>query len=153
METGAIIRDNRRYRLWRIWDQKKPMVLFILLNPSIGDGKRDDPTIRRLIYFSKTHHFGGFYLGNLYSSITPYPKILYKTNPSEEKENLRHLKKMKQACEKVVFAWGRTESTPNWLVPLVDEPWCFGKTQNGSPKHPLYLPKTTRLVPFYLETV
>jgi len=26
--------------------------------------------------------------------------------------------------------------------------WCFGRTKDGWPKHPLFLPQTTRIVPY-----
>ena len=43
---------------------------------------------------------------------------------------------MIDATERIVFAWGYTENTPNWLIPLVDEAWCFGINQNGSQNIP-----------------
>ncbi len=38
-----------------------------MYNPSTADGKQDDPTIRRLIAFSKSCDYGGFYVGNIYA--------------------------------------------------------------------------------------
>ena len=146
MEKGAIQKVGKRYQLWRIWDQSRPLVLFILLNPSLGDAEKDDPTIRRLCSFSKKYGFGGFYIGNLYSTVTPYPKTLYEKQPQIEKENIQQLKQMIDATERIVFAWGNNENTPSWLIPLVEEAWCFGINQNGSPKHPLYLPNATQLM-------
>ena len=73
MEKGAVLHRGKRYQLWRIWDPSLPLVLFILLNPSVGDASQDDPTLRRLVYFAKKFGFGGFYVGNLYTEITPYP--------------------------------------------------------------------------------
>jgi hypothetical protein len=37
-----------RYALWRIWDFKKPLAMFIGLNPSTADASKDDPTIKRV---------------------------------------------------------------------------------------------------------
>ena len=54
MEQGAISIKGKRYRLWRIWDEDRPLVLFLLLNPSIGDATQNDPTIKRLIFFAQT---------------------------------------------------------------------------------------------------
>ena len=50
MPNGAII-INFRYQLWRIYDENKPLLLFIGLNPSTGSGEEDDPTIRNLNLF------------------------------------------------------------------------------------------------------
>lgn len=148
MEKGAVQIKEKRYQLWRIWDESRPLALFVLLNPSLGDAQKDDPTIRRLIFFSKKFGFGGFYLGNLYATVTPYPKTLYLSKPKEEKENIQQIKQMLSLCDKVIFAWGRTETAPSWLRELVQNPWCFGVTQNGQPKHPLYLSNSTPLKKF-----
>ncbi len=37
-----------RYSLTRIWDERKPKIMFVMLNPSTADGTQDDPTIRHL---------------------------------------------------------------------------------------------------------
>ena len=56
MNKGAKLSDDKlyRYSLWRIWDDKKPYVLFIGLNPSTADETEDDPTIRRCIGFAES---------------------------------------------------------------------------------------------------
>ena len=54
--SGAEISDCGKYRwkLWRIWDDSKPKILWIMHNPSTADAEKDDPTIRRIINFSKS---------------------------------------------------------------------------------------------------
>ena len=49
--SDAHFSKNRiyRYALWRTWDESKPKVLFVGLNPSTADEIQDDPTIRRCI--------------------------------------------------------------------------------------------------------
>ena len=44
MEKSAILSTDRKYRyvLTRIWDETKPTVVFIGLNPSIADEETDD---------------------------------------------------------------------------------------------------------------
>ncbi|MCH1418575.1 MAG: DUF1643 domain-containing protein [Flavobacteriaceae bacterium] len=152
MEKGAIRIKAKRYRLWRIWAEDRPLVLFLLLNPSRGDAIQNDPTVNRLIDFAETHGYGGFYLGNLYAHITPYPKELSELNLNLEKKNKQHIKNMIALCEDVVFAWGNHGELPQWLAELVQKPLCFGQNKNGSPKHPLYLAKSTRLIPFFPQT-
>ena len=87
IKRHALLSKDKKYRysLKRIWDNDKPKVLFIMLNPSLADNYQDDPTIRRLIKFAKLYGYGGFYVGNLFSYITPYPselldKALYHTS-------------------------------------------------------------------------
>jgi hypothetical protein len=59
---GAVIERNRRYQLWRIWEQEKPLLLYILLNPSRANAEADDKTVTKLIRFSRSWGYGGFYL-------------------------------------------------------------------------------------------
>ena len=53
---------------------------------------------------------------------------------------------MIQKCEKVVFGWGNAGELPGWLDKMVEKVYCFGRNQNGSPKHPLYLSYKTPLI-------
>ena len=145
---GAVIERERRYQLWRIWEQEKPLLLFILLNPSLADADANDRTVAKLIHFSKNWGYGGFYLGNLHSFISSNPKRLEPHVIPHEKVNVFHLKKMKSKCEKVIFGWGNSGKTPLWLKEMITDPLCFGTNQNGSPKHPLYLSYKTLLTPF-----
>ena len=55
---GAHLSGHKRYQLWRIWEPKKPILFYILLNPSTGDHETDDPTLRRLQYFSAKFGLG-----------------------------------------------------------------------------------------------
>ena len=135
----AVLYRGKRYQLWRIWDPSLPLVLFVLLNPSVGDAAQDDPTLRRLLYFAKKFGFGGFYVGNLYAEITPYPNPLSKT-PEKRKEKPWAPKDMLSHCERVVFAWGRTEPLPLWLDEMVQEPCALALLQMVDPNTPyIYL--------------
>ena len=60
-----ITKDGKyRYYLTRVWDYKKPTLLFIMLNPSIADSKNDDPTILRVVNFAEYWGYGGIYVVN-----------------------------------------------------------------------------------------
>jgi len=151
MIKGVVFEGKRRYRLWRIWEKKKPLLLYVLLNPSHADADTNDRTVAKLIEFSKNFGYGGFYLGNLHSYITPYPKQLEPYRLPNESINVFHIKEMVKKCEKVVFGWGNAAEIPHWIKPIIDRPYCFGINHNGSPKHPLYLSYQTRLVPFHYQ--
>ena len=148
MIRGAIKSNKRRYQLWRIWNPNKPLLLYVLLNPSHADADTDDKTVLKLIKFTKKFGYGGFYLGNLHSYVTPHPSDLKDNIIPNEKTNIKHLKKMKQKCIKVVFAWGNEGYLPSWLKEMVENPFCLSHNQNGSPKHPLYLSSNTQLIAF-----
>ena len=69
LKTGAIFSrcKNYRYALWRNWDDLKPDVMIIGLNPSTADEKENDPTIVRCIKFAKSWGYGGVCVTNLFA--------------------------------------------------------------------------------------
>ena len=146
--SADISNDKKdRFSLSRIWDSKKPKALYIMLNPSYADDESDDPTIRRLIFFSKKFKFGGFYVSNLFTQITPYPKELNMDNNSKKK-NLIIISELIKKSDLIVYAWGNLVSEPLQLRKLIESPLCFGINKNGTPKHPLYLRSDTKLQDF-----
>lgn len=146
--SADISNDKKdRFSLSRIWDSKKPKALYIMLNPSYADDESDDPTIRRLIFFSKKFKFGGFYVTNLFTQITPYPKELNMDN-NLKKKNLKIISELIKKSDLIVYAWGNLVSEPLQLRKLIESPLCFGINKNGTPKHPLYLRSDTKLQDF-----
>ena len=149
ISRAANISNDReeRFSLSRTWDLKKPKVLYIMLNPSYADDKFDDPTIRRLIFFSKKFKYGGFYVANLFTQITPYPKLLNMENDIKMK-NLKVIKDLVLKSKAIVYAWGNLINEPEDFLDIIDNPLCFKKNLNGTPRHPLYLPSNSKLMKF-----
>ena len=141
------IDKKERYSLKREWDKSKNKILYIMLNPSFADDKDDDPTIRRLINFTKKFNSGGFLVGNIFTTITPNPKELDKSKGMSDK-NFEELIKLINKVDQIVYAWGSSIEEPQLLKKLVLSPKCFGKNVNGTPKHPLYVPSQTKLINF-----
>ena len=150
IKRHALLSKDKKYRysLKRIWDNDKPKVLFIMLNPSLADNYKDDPTIRRLIKFAKLYGYGGFYVGNLFSYITPYPSELLDKDLMFSKKNIHEIKKMTGLTKDVVYGWGNSFEEPEWLKQIISNPKCFGKNKNKTPKHPLYLSYNNKLVDY-----
>ncbi len=138
---------KHRYKLSRHWDLNKPQILYIMLNPSIADENIDDPTIRRLLSFTREFNYGGFFVANLFTYITPYSKIL-DMSIGLTKQNLNTLKDLAMKVDVVVYAWGNSIKEPDELKKIISKPKCFGKNFNGSPKHPLYLPSNSKFINF-----
>ena len=138
---------KHRLMLSRHWNLKNPSLLYIMFNPSIADDKIDDPTVRRLISLSRTHNYGGFYVVNLYTYITPNPKII-DTSVGIKKNNFKIIKNLTNKVDDIVYAWGNSIVEPSELRNLITSPLCFGKNTNGSPKHPLYLSSKSKLIKF-----
>ncbi|MDY8137584.1 DUF1643 domain-containing protein [Aquimarina sp. 2201CG5-10] len=152
MKKGAIISEcgKYRYRLWRIWDESKPKVMFIMLNPSLADAERDDPTIRRCINFAISWGFGGIYVGNIHPYRSTDPRKLKKVMNTYGKNNVVHIVSMLDKCQVVVCAWGNNERPPEYFKEL-SKLHYLELSKNGTPKHPLYLkadlkPKKYRLI-------
>ena len=138
---------KNRYFLKREWDSSKGLLLYIMLNPSMADDKNDDPTIRRLIDFTRKFEYGGFLVGNIFTTITPNPKEIDRSKGISDK-NFEELFKLIYKVDLIVYAWGNTVEEPQPLKELVLSPKCFGKNLNGTPKHPLYLPKNSKLIDY-----
>ena len=141
------IDKKKRYSLNREWDKSKNKILYIMLNPSLADDKNDDPTIRRLINFTKKFNYGGFLVGNIFTKITPNPKEIDKSKGMSDK-NFEKLLNLINKVDQIVYAWGNSVEEPQLLKELILSPKCFGKNLNGTPKHPLYLPKNSKLIDY-----
>ncbi|RWX03381.1 DUF1643 domain-containing protein [Flavobacterium cerinum] len=140
---------NYRYRLWRVWDESKPKVLFIMLNPSQADDMRNDPTIRRCIGFAKLWGYGGLMVGNIFPYISTEPKALKYVEDFHNDLNLIHISNMANQCSIIVYAYGNAPIEVKH-IPLDGWPnrHHLGLTASGNPKHPLYLKRLTVPVPY-----
>ena len=148
MKKHAIIShdDKYRYQLSRIWDDEKPKILFIMLNPSTADANVDDNTIRRVVNFSKSWGYGGVFVGNLYAFRSTDPKALRHTDDPVGPDNIEHIQELIGLTERVIYAWGKHKKEPEWLCDLVDTPYCIDISKNGNiPKHPSRLNKDLQL--------
>lgn len=141
MEKTAIISQDEKYRyqLSRTWDETKPRILFIMLNPSTADANIDDPTIRRVISFAKSWGYGGVYVGNLFAFRSTDPKGLKQIADPVGENNIQHIQSLVGLVDKVIYAWGNNQKEPKWLSDLVATPYCIDISKKKVPKHPLYL--------------
>lgn len=144
-----------RYGLTRVWSYSKPLLPFIMLNPSIADGLIDDPTIRRCMRFSQDFGFGGIAVGNLYAFRTPYQERLKEVQdpygPNNEAALRAIARKAAAARVNVVCAWGKTNVSNSFLHLMAAEGAtlkCLGFTQEGYPRHPLYVKATQQLMDY-----
>lgn len=150
MEKGAEFSLCRKYRyvLWRVWDQDLPKAMCIGLNPSTANADNPDPTIQNLIRILRNNGYGSLYMTNLFALVSPYPEDL-RACPDPVKDNDRWLSKMRDFCDVVIFCWGnfkQAEYRAKKMIWNIEKPMCFGKNANGSPKHPLYMKQSTKLI-------
>jgi hypothetical protein len=138
---------SRRYRLARIWGSG-PIATVIALNPSTADDHHDDPTNRRLIALLAGHGLAGYWLVNLLPDAQTDPRKIQWKNRRLSHRNRAYIEEAIQASEYVILAWGALGSRlvfRQQIIEMAEEPWCFGLTQGGEPRHPLYLPRSTLL--------
>lgn len=152
MITGAEFSADRKYRyaLWRIWDESKPLVMFIGLNPSTANETEPDNTITRVMNFAKDWGYGGFYMMNLFGIVSSKPQVLV-TDSDPLGDNDQWLEKIAAKCERIIFAWGvfkQAKARAEDVKKRFPGSYCLKKTKKGHPWHPLYVAGNTQPIPF-----
>ena len=161
IKKAEFSKDKRyRYSLSRIWDQSKPGVQFVLLNPSTADEKDDDPTVRRCVGFAKRWGYGFLEIRNIFSLRCTNPiNLRCAARPIGENKIEDILTSLSVfSFDKIVFGWGvhgklmnRGQNVINSTTKRGMPIYCFGFTKNEQPKHPLYLRNSAPLVHIYEE--
>lgn len=155
--SSAVLDGPYRYLLSRTWDDARPRVAFVMLNPSTADAAIDDPTIRRCVGFA--HRWGGGRLDvvNLYAHRSTYPSELPAVaDPEGDPRNLATILDVARKAELVVAAWGslaglfrmkaaeRAARVATALAPIAPGLHVLGLCGNGQPRHPLYAPSALK---------
>lgn len=162
---GAWLSDCGTYRwaLWRTWDRHVHTLPVCMLNPSTADGRKDDPTIRRLIAFAKREGYGGIIVVNLFAYRTAYPTELrgrhYDILVGPKNNEVIEAAVPERAD--VLIGWGAFERMPRnasgktrsddflgYLAHVNARPMCLGRTAVGAPRHPLYVRGDQPMVEF-----
>jgi hypothetical protein len=142
-----------RYELRRQWDETKPFVLFIGLNPSTADAETDDNTSRVCINYAKRWGYGGLLLGNLFALRSTDQSALYRASDPVGPENDIWLRRLHSEAEKVVCAWSATGGYRNRdksVLEFLQRPYCLTKLKSGYPGHPLYKSADLQPTPYAL---
>jgi hypothetical protein len=141
-----------RWRLWREDSTGSRTVLFVMLNPSTADACVDDPTIRRCIGFQRRWGFRRLEVVNLFALRATNPAELITHEYPTGIGNHEWIGDAARAATQIVCAWGAVHPKLQYRVDSVlrylrgRELFCLGQNQDGSPKHPLYLPAVARPV-------
>lgn len=169
MNRETIFSDDRnhRYTLWREWPPsidlfdgtndgergRDTYVNFIGLNPSTADEKLDDPTIRRCVGFAKAWGYSAFCMTNLFAFRATQPPVMMTAADPVGPDNDKWLCKIARNAGMIVAAWGAfgefmergTKVRAMFVLEHIGPLRCLGTTQDGHPKHPLYLPKNASI--------
>lgn len=152
MKASAVISSCKQYRyeLRRIWDESKPLVLFICLNPSIADAVSEDNTSRVCINYSTRWGYGGLLIGNLFAYRSTDQSALYNVQDPIGPDNDHWLRRMQDEADLVVCAWSDTGAFKNRdaeVFQYLRAPYCLKKLKSGRPGHPLYKSKNLQPIP------
>jgi hypothetical protein len=159
----AVMSDDGVYRyvLNRRWDRSRPVLPWIMLNPSVADEKTDDPTIARCMTRALRAGYGGICVSNLFALRATDPSSLLRHPDPEGPENDSWLDGLASdtghGAVPVVIAWGALaaprlrEQASRVLGILIlggCRLECLGVTGGGYPRHPCRLGYDVPLRPY-----
>lgn len=148
-----------RYPLGRVWEPSRPLLTFVMLNPSIADAQDDDPTIRKCRGFAERLGFGGIHVVNLYAYRATKPSVMWQARAAgvdivgpENDDILRAAFSRGDA----VAAWGANADKDPLRVQFVCalaravacELRALSVTKSGAPGHPLMLGYSSTVRPW-----
>ncbi len=145
MYSDAILSEDGLYRYWltRVWDETKPVMAFIMLNPSKADHHTNDPTVRECMSIARRWHYGGITVGNLFAWRATHPTNMMSADVTDPvgPENDDYLLRISADHNMIICAWGtnggyrgRDKAVMDLLNRTVH---CLGLTKKGFPFHPL----------------
>lgn len=149
LDSGATFSEDRMYRhaLWRIWDTALPLLMMLMLNPSVAAQEASDPTVTRQIKRAVQLGCGGLLVGNIFDFCATDPRDMKKAELPCSGWNDNHLLTMARRTQDsggvIVCAWGINGGARGVQVRemLANFPLHYLRlTQDGSPEHPLYIP-------------
>lgn len=142
-------------------DRFRPLVV-IGINPSVAGGDGDDNTSAKCTTFARREGANGLVMANVDPRISKEPAALGAVSlPYGATE--RHWEAvdgaLSEAAVAYVAGWGKPprgmrdyDERVRMVLAIAAECGvelkCFGTNGDGSPKHPLYLPASTPLVPW-----
>ena len=125
---------------------------WVMLNPSTADELTDDPTIRRVIRFTRDAGYSDLLVCNLFAMRATRPVHLLEAQDPVGQSNWLALRSLMAGCDSVVCAWGAwPEGRDVPTIGLVQRYAAIqgvnllslGVTKGGSPRHPLYVKADT----------
>jgi hypothetical protein len=157
----AVFGSGRTYRYLLTRRLKPgPLMIWVMLNPSVADAFTDDPTIfrcwkRAVLAEWRGLRFGGIAVVNLFGLISTDPAGLLTHPDPAGPGNDAALRAICQRGDVVVAAWGghkaareRSAEVAGMLTGNGVELLCLGTTGGGQPRHPGRLAYSVELRPW-----
>lgn len=144
-----------RYELTRTTGVGGPslaVVLWVMLNPSTAGATTGDPTIRRVVAFSRASGYSLAVVVNLFALRATNPRQLIEAINPVGPATDGYIARWARRADRVVLAYGAVPRALRWRVHQVGRllptaTSCLGTTRDGWPRHPLYVRADTTLQP------
>lgn len=160
-ETYAWVSADQQYRytLGRVWEPRRPLLTFVMLNPSIADARDDDPTVVKCKGFAERLGFGGIHVVNLFAYRATKPPVMWAARRAGVDivgpENDDVLRKAFSGGD-AIAAWGANGASDPLRVQFVtalaraagSRLQALSVTKGGDPGHPLMLAYSSTLRPW-----
>jgi hypothetical protein len=143
--------ERYRYLLTRVWSAGAPRALFVMLNPSTATELQNDPTVERCERRARALGFGAFRVTNIFAFRATDPRVMRAEpdpvgplNDAAIDDSARHW--VRDGADRIICAWGthgahmaRGPAVEHLLRTTGRPLFTLGLTQDGHPKHPLYI--------------
>lgn len=137
-----------RYHLSQIWDDKKPPMLWLMLNPSTADEVQNDPTVERCERRARMWGYGGSEVFNIFAYRATDPKDMRAHRDPIGPDNDEWIRKFARRSVRSigVCGWGehgahlgRGKAVMKILQEESAIVHALKVNASGHPKHPLYV--------------
>jgi hypothetical protein len=156
LQNTAVFSECRLYRYYlkRVWDETRPVMAWICLNPSKATETVSDPSVRRMAGYAWDWGYGGFIVGNAFAYRSTDPAGLKTVVDPVGLENDAWIERICHEAHLVVcgwgnhgLLWGRGAMVLRRIRQSGKEPHALAITGKGQPQHPLYLKASLRPAP------
>ena len=134
-----------RYWLFRVWDYDKPVIIWVMMNPSTATHLSNDATISKVINYCRKWGYGAVIVLNIYAvRSTLQREIRGRVGPRNDWWIRTMFEYARRKDIKVVCAWGvkhkdRGDEVRKLAAVAQVKLWCLRSSKKGEPCHPLYL--------------
>lgn len=140
-------RDRKyRYSLRTIWRRGDNLLTAIMLNPSVANETRLDPTVTRVVKRALHAQYDGVTVLNLFALVTTYPKMIYGADDPIGPLNDETIVATLKHSSHVLVAWGPNGKFRERDQKVLDlcrahrvDVQCLGLTAEEFPRHPLHV--------------
>lgn len=138
--------ERYRYTLTRVWQPGAPRALFVMLNPSTATEAQNDPTVERCERRARALGFGAFCVTNIFAWRDTDPRAMRAAPDPVGPGNDAAILDGAAWADAIVAAWGthgahlgRGAAVERLLRDTGRAVHHLGLTQDGHPRHPLYV--------------